>query len=72
MQKKGIAKFLTRIHTNIMTTALIFVEVLKTVYDKILELVVGMSETLCKKLISAPGLMQLSNIMPENSPIVSK
>jgi len=55
-----------------MTTALIFVEVLKTVYDKILELVVGMSETLCKKLISAPGLMQLSNIMPENSPIVSK
>ena len=46
MQKMGIAMFLTRTQTTIIRAALILVALLKTVCDRILEEVVGMSDTL--------------------------
>ena len=72
MQNIGMAMFRTRNQTTIIRPALILVAVLNTVWESILDEVVGMSDTLCRRLTSAPDRTTFNKIMPENRPIVRR
>ncbi len=45
---------------------------MKTVFEKILDRVIRMSEILCRKLTKAPGMIELVKIIPPNIAIVIK